>query len=189
TTIGATASLPGFNELVSTTESLTQILKSTPCERDRCEALQFKIETIVELTVEMSQLGIEYFQRLENELRRIEDTYQVATTRGGNSYLRAQSQLEAFENLDKRLDYILEIAKTTIQLKDMTIRMDDQGYFGTNKIPNVRADNLKYQGWEFMYELRINYYRIADDWGQMYRKLLKESMDSMPGSFPAEDSG
>ncbi|KAG9122918.1 hypothetical protein FRC07_000503 [Ceratobasidium sp. 392] len=63
------------------------------------------------------------------------------------------------------------------------------GYFSTNKNPDARTDDLENQGWELKYGLYVSYHRIADDWGYMYRKLLKESLDTMPGSFPTDDPG
>ncbi|KAG8728135.1 hypothetical protein FRC12_021986, partial [Ceratobasidium sp. 428] len=60
------------------------------------------------------------------------------------------------------------------------------GYLSTNKDPRAWNDNLENMGWELRYEVRMSMWKMVDYWDYKYRKLLAESLRSMPGSFPTE---
>ncbi|KAG8721210.1 hypothetical protein FRC09_008260 [Ceratobasidium sp. 395] len=60
------------------------------------------------------------------------------------------------------------------------------GYLSTNKDPQAWNDNLENMGWKLRYGVEMHMWKLVDDWGYKYRKLLAESLRSMPGSFPTE---
>ncbi|KAG9074321.1 hypothetical protein FS749_014137 [Ceratobasidium sp. UAMH 11750] len=72
-----------------------------------------------------------------------------------------------------------------------TARSDPQafwGYFSSNIDPTAREDNLENKGWIFEYDLRAVVYKFVDGWGYKYKQLLKQSIKSMPGSFPGVET-
>ncbi|KAG8723452.1 hypothetical protein FRC09_003298 [Ceratobasidium sp. 395] len=60
------------------------------------------------------------------------------------------------------------------------------GYFSTSKDPQAWSNNLENKGWKLRYRINTYMWKIVDDWGYKYRKLLAEGLRSMPGSFPTE---
>ncbi|KAG8695306.1 hypothetical protein FRC09_009242, partial [Ceratobasidium sp. 395] len=60
------------------------------------------------------------------------------------------------------------------------------GYFSTNRDPQIRDDSIKKMGWRFRHGLTMRMWRVVDDWGYKYKKLLAESLRDCPDSFLPE---
>ncbi|KAG8707822.1 hypothetical protein FRC08_000268 [Ceratobasidium sp. 394] len=125
-TLGTAVSLPGFAELSSITDSFIDSLKDSPCNHNRCSALEFKIRSMLKLVASMDKFDHDDIQELESELRNIKGMFDRATASRRISYRTAEHHLETLDSLDKRIDYLVELIKMKTGIKATSAREIDQ---------------------------------------------------------------
>ncbi|KAG8721209.1 hypothetical protein FRC09_008259 [Ceratobasidium sp. 395] len=128
--LGAAASLPGFRELATIADSLADILKDSPTERNRCAALEFRIRSTARLVEDIPRLRQQDVHEFATEFRAIQALFDDASRPGHRSYRNTEVKIEMLEELDRRLDNIADLIKARwlmrLQLREQIASEDSR---------------------------------------------------------------
>ncbi|KAG9080373.1 hypothetical protein FRC06_006664, partial [Ceratobasidium sp. 370] len=117
--------LSGLHELTSIAETLIDSLQDSSFEHVRCSTLALRIRHLLDIAVDMTELDPNGVQKLKRDLQETKIAFEEASSPRRVDFRKAKRNLQALEDLERKVNALVELIKMKLQLQLVFAQQDD----------------------------------------------------------------